>query len=112
MNFAPGAPHARGAFGRKGWGMAKIATRGVDLEPIDRLEEKVKQLVGVIERLRMEQGRLVEENGRLSQEIEMLQSRVADAEGANAEVTLLREERDVIRGRVADMLQQIEALHL
>jgi FtsZ-binding cell division protein ZapB len=92
--------------------MAKIATRGVDLEPIDRLEEKVKQLVGVIERLRMEQGRLVEENGRLSQEIEMLQSRVADAEGANAEVTLLREERDVIRGRVADMLQQIEALHL
>jgi FtsZ-binding cell division protein ZapB len=92
--------------------MAKIATRGVDLEPIDRLEEKVKQLVGVIERLRMEQGRLVEENGRLSQEIEMLQSRVADAEGANAEITLLREERDVIRGRVADMLQQIEALHL
>lgn len=92
--------------------MAKIATRGVDLEPIDRLEEKVKQLVGVIERLRMEQGRLVEDNGRLSQEIEMLQSRVADAEGANAEVTLLREERDVIRGRVADMLQQIEALHL
>lgn len=92
--------------------MAKIAARGVDLEPIDRLEEKVKQLVGVIERLRMEQGRLVEENGRLSQEVEMLQSRVADAEGANAEITLLREERDVIRGRVADMLQQIEALHL
>jgi FtsZ-binding cell division protein ZapB len=92
--------------------MAKTIARAVDLEPIDRLEEKVKQLVGVIERLRMEQGRLVEENGRLSHEVEMLQSRVADAEGANAEVMSLREERDLIRGRVADMLQQIEALHL
>jgi FtsZ-binding cell division protein ZapB len=92
--------------------MAKTVVRGVDLEPIDRLEEKVKQLVGVIERLRMEQGRLVEENGRLSNELEALQSRVADAEGATAEVMSLREERDVIRERVADMLQQIEALHL
>jgi FtsZ-binding cell division protein ZapB len=92
--------------------MAKTVARGVDLEPIDRLEEKFKQLVGVIERLRMEQGRLVEENGRLSHEVEMLQSRVADAEGASAEVMSLREERDVIRERVADMLQQIEALHL
>lgn len=92
--------------------MAKTVARGVDLEPIDRLEEKVQQLVGVIERLRVEQGRLVEENGRLVQEVEMLQNRVADAEGANAEVMSLREERDLIRGRVADMLQQIEALHL
>jgi FtsZ-binding cell division protein ZapB len=92
--------------------MAKTVARGVDLEPIDRLEEKVQQLVGVIERLRVEQGRLVEENGRLVQEVETLQNRVADAEGANAEVMSLREERDLIRGRVADMLQQIEALHL
>ena len=92
--------------------MAKTVARGVDLEPIDRLEEKVQQLVGVIERLRVEQGRLVEENGRLVQEVEMLQNRVADAEGANAEVMSLREERDLIRGRVADMLQQIDALHL
>jgi FtsZ-binding cell division protein ZapB len=92
--------------------MAKTIARGVDLEPIDRLEEKVQQLVGVIERLRVEQGRLVEENGRLSHEIEVLQNRVADAEGATAEIMTLREERDVIRGRVADMLQQIEALHL
>ena len=33
--------------------MAKaVATRSVDLEPIDRLEEKVKLLVGMVERLR------------------------------------------------------------
>jgi uncharacterized coiled-coil DUF342 family protein len=54
--------------------MAKTVANAVDVEPIDRLEEKVKQLVGLI--------------------------------------ASLREERDVIRGRVADMLEQLEALHL
>ena len=36
--------------------MAKsaVATRSVDLEPIDRLEEKVKLLVGMVDRLRGE----------------------------------------------------------
>ena len=34
--------------------MAKTLTRSVDLEPIDRLEAKMKQLVGLIERLRLE----------------------------------------------------------
>jgi regulator of replication initiation timing len=92
--------------------MAKTAVRSVDLEPIDRLGEKVTQLVGVIERLRMEQGRLVEENGRLAREVETLERRLADAEGSGVELSTLREERDVIRGRVADMLEQLEALHL
>jgi hypothetical protein len=31
--------------------MAKTATRSVDLEPIDRLEEKMKLLVSLVERL-------------------------------------------------------------
>jgi len=92
--------------------MAKTAVRGVDLEPIDRLGEKVTQLVSVIERLRLEQGRLVEENGRLARELESMERRLADAEGSSAELTNLREERDVIRGRVSDMLEQLEALHL
>jgi FtsZ-binding cell division protein ZapB len=92
--------------------MAKTMTRSVDLEPIDRLEEKVRQLVGMIERLRGEQARLAEENQRLSAELEMMNSRVAEAEGAGVELTTLREERDVIRGRVAEMLEQLEALNL
>jgi regulator of replication initiation timing len=92
--------------------MAKTVAHTVDVEPIDRLEEKVKQLVGLIERQRSEQARLVEENGRLSREIESLQHRLSDVEGTSAELSSLREERDVIRGRVADMLEQLEALHL
>jgi hypothetical protein len=92
--------------------MAKTLTRSVDLEPIDRLEEKVKLLVGVIERLRNEQTQLVDENARLTRTLESLESRMAEAEGVNVELTSLREERDLIRGRVAEMLEQLEALNL
>jgi hypothetical protein len=92
--------------------MAKTLTRSVDLEPIDRLEEKIKLLVGVIERLRSEQTQLADENARLTRTLETLESRMAEAEGVNVELTSLREERDLVRGRVADMLEQLEALDL
>ena len=93
--------------------MAKaVAARAVDLEPIDRLEEKVKLLVGMIDRLRSENARASEENGRLLRELADARSRVADAESANADVAVLREERELIRTRVDDMLRQIESLNL
>ncbi len=92
--------------------MAKTLTRSVDLEPIDRLEEKIKLLVGVIERLRNEQAQLADENARLTRTLETLESRMAEAEGVNVELMSLREERDLIRGRVAEMLEQLEALNL
>lgn len=93
--------------------MAKaVAARGVDLELIDRLEEKVKLLVGMIDRLRSENARASEENGRLLRELADARSRMADAESANADVVALREERDLIRTRVDDMLKQIESLNL
>lgn len=82
------------------------------VEPIDRLEEKIKMLVSVIGRLRGEQARAVEENARLQREVESLTARVADAEGAAAELTDLRGERDQIRSRVSEMLQQLDALNL
>ena len=94
--------------------MAKsaVATRSVDLEPIDRLEEKVKLLVGVIDRLRAENARASEENTRLARELDSARARLSDAESASSEMLVLREERDLIRSRVDDMLQQIEALNL
>ena len=93
--------------------MAKaVATRSLDLETIDRLEEKLKLLVGVVERLRTENVRLSDDNGRLTRELDSARARAADAEGTSAELTALRDERDLIRTRVADMLQQIEALNL
>lgn len=90
--------------------MAKTTTPG--LEPIDRLEEKIKLLVGTISRLKSDQARLSEDNARLGREVEALQARLADAEGTHAELASLRDERDVIRTRVSDMLQQLETLSL
>ena len=93
--------------------MAKVAVaRAVDLEPIDRLEEKLKMLVGVIDRLRAENTRMSSDNERLVRELDMLRGRVADAEGAGVELSALREERELVRSRVSEMLQQIESLNL
>jgi FtsZ-binding cell division protein ZapB len=94
--------------------MAKtaVAARTVDLEPIDRLESKLKLLVGMIDRLRAENTRAAEENARLGRELDAARARVTEAEGAGAELTALREERDLIRHRVDDMLKQIDALNL
>ncbi len=93
--------------------MAKaVATRSIDLESIDRLEEKVKLLVGLVERLRSSEGRLTEENSRLVRELDTALARLTTAEGSGAEIAALREEREVIKSRVEDMLAQIESLNL
>ena len=88
----------------------KITAPG--LESIDRLEEKIKLLVNTIGRIKGEQARAAEENGRLKAEIEALKGRINNAESAGAEVAALREERDLIKSRVTDMLKQLDGLNL
>ena len=108
--------------------MAKtaVATPGVDFEAIDRLEQKLKQLVAVLDRTRTdyarandelarvrgEHQRAAEENTRLRAEIDSARARLSEAEGTGSELAALRHEREQIRGRVDDMLKQIEALNL
>ena len=93
--------------------MAKaVMTRGVDLEPIDRLEEKLKKLVSLIDRLRADNARAAQDNERLVRELEGMRSRIAEAEGADSELSALREERELVRSRVTEMLQQLEGLNL
>jgi regulator of replication initiation timing len=87
-------------------------TSSVSLEPIDRLADKVQSLIGVLERTRAELTRTVEDNVRLSSEIDALRTQVATAEDRGAEAHSLRTERDQIRGRVAEMLEQLEGLTL
>jgi regulator of replication initiation timing len=89
-----------------------VMTRGVDLEPIDRLEEKLKMLVNVIDRLRAENARAAQDNDRLMRELDAMRARVSEAEGAGTELMALREERELVRSRVNEMLQQIEGLNL
>ncbi len=91
--------------------MAKSA-QSVELDAIERLEEKVRKLVALVEEMRGERARLTAENRSLGDEVGGLRKKLVDGEGATAEVTTLREERDQVRARVKDMLAQIEALEL
>jgi len=93
--------------------MSRAATaRSLELEPIDRLEEKIKMLVTMIGRLKADQARAAEENARLSRELDAARARIADSEAGLAEVDALRIERESIRVRVTDMLQQLEGISL
>jgi regulator of replication initiation timing len=90
----------------------QAAVRALDLEPIDRLEEKIKLLVGMLMRLRSEQAKAADDNARLAQEISALRARLADSENATSEIETLRGEREMIRSRVSDMLEQLEHLSI
>lgn len=87
-------------------------TAPADLQPIDRLEEKIKQLVSMIDTLRAERSKAVEEAARLQREIETVRARLNEASGVTAEVGTLREERELIRNRVVQMISQIDKLNL
>ena len=84
----------------------------VGLEPIERLADKVQSLVAVLERTRAELTRTVEDNARLSRETDALRAELATAAGQGAQAQDLRTERDQIRARVTDMLEQLEGLDL
>ena len=58
----------------------------MDVQPIDRLEEKVKQLVGLIDTLRADKARAIDEAARLQQEVDALKARLAERASASAEV--------------------------
>ena len=91
--------------------MAKQAVAArIDLDPIDRLEEKVRTLVGVVTQLRAEHARSMDENARLLREIDGLRARLAESEAVAPELSALREERELIRSRVSDMLHQLESI--
>ena len=90
--------------------MARPAT-ALELQPIDRLEEKVKQLVSLIDTLRTERSRAIDEASRLQQEVQSLQARLSESANASAEVSALREERDLIRTRVTEMITTIDRLN-
>jgi regulator of replication initiation timing len=88
----------------------QAVARTIDLEPIDRLEEKIGRLVSMIGQLRAEQAQALDTNARLTAEMEQLRMQLADAEQVNSELAVLRDERDIIRTRVSEMLQQLDAI--
>ena len=83
-----------------------------DLGVVERLDEKIRQLIALVEKSRAEATRLRTDNDRLGREVEVLQSQLTDAEGVAAELAAMRTERDQVRARVTDMLAQLDALQL
>lgn len=91
--------------------MSRTATT-TEVLPIDRLEEKVRQLVTMIDTLRAERAKAADEVARLQHEIEASRAKLAEANTLSAEIGTLREERDLIRDRVSQMISQIDKLNL
>jgi SMC interacting uncharacterized protein involved in chromosome segregation len=91
--------------------MSRTATTP-DVQPIDRLEEKVRQLVGMIDRLRADHARAADEIARLQRELDTAHAQLSDASTTSAELTTLRDERELIRDRVVQMISQIDKLNL
>lgn len=86
--------------------------RTVDIDPIDRLEDKVRLLVELVTELRAEQTKAADENMQLRNEVGSLRAKLAESESATSEMAALRDEREIVRTRVADMLRQLEHLSL
>ena len=91
--------------------MSQTAT-AADLGVVERLDEKIRQLITLVERSRAESTKLRAENDRLEKAVDTLQAQLADAAGVSAELQSMREERDQVRTRVADMLAQLDALQM
>ena len=86
--------------------------RSSALEPLSRLEDKVKLLIGLVERLQQEKTSAIRENEQLKRELTALRAQFEESDHADAEVVALRSERDQIRTRVAGILEQLEAIDL
>ena len=86
--------------------------RSSALEPLSRLEDKVKRLIALVERLQQEKTSAIGDSERLKSELDALRTRLVESDNADSEVAALRAERDQIRTRVTGILEQLEAIDL
>ena len=86
------------------------ATQPVDLKSIERLADKVNELIAVLENTRLELSQTVEKNTHLNKEVEQLKETLSGAEDTVTEVNKLLAEREAIRDRVGQMLQQLDEI--
>jgi len=83
-----------------------------DLQPIDRLEEKVRQLVGLIDTLRADRTQALDHVARLERDLDAATTRIGELESNSAEAITLRDEREKIRLRVIEIISHIDKLNL
>ena len=87
-----------------------MPTHTVDVESIERLAEKVRDLIGVLERTRGELSQTIEDNLRLSREVEDLKTQLSSAKSTSADMVSLIDEREQIRTLVTAMLEKLEEI--
>lgn len=86
--------------------------QSLDMDTLDRLAEKVSALVQMLEQTRNELADTSENNTRLSNELEALQARFSQSQQDDLDMQTLLDERDQIRARVTEILDQLESLDL
>ena len=85
----------------------------LELKPIEQLAERVQSLVEVLGTTREELKMALDDNTRLSGEVEELRGKLQAAEEQQETQLLeLQSERDEIRDRITRMLEQIEEISL
>ncbi len=85
----------------------------VELKPIEQLAERVQSLIDVLETTREELKLALDDNTKLSGDVEELRGKLQAAEAQQeTQAHELESERDEIRERVTKMLEQIEELSL
>ena len=91
-----------------------VKTEGpLELKPIEQLAERVQSLVEVLGTTREELKMALDDNTRLSGEVEELRGKLQAAEEEQETQTReLQSERDEIRDRITRMLEQIEEISL
>ncbi len=91
-----------------------VKTEGpLELKPIEQLAERVQSLVEVLGTTREELKMALDDNTRLSGEVEELRGKLQAAEEEQQTQTReLQSERDEIRDRITRMLEQIEEISL
>ena len=86
--------------------------RSLDMATLDRLAEKVSALVQLLEQTRNELADTSDNNTRLSNELEALQAQFSQSQQNGLEMQTLLDEREQIRARVTEILDQLESLDL
>ena len=86
--------------------------QSLDMATLDRLADKVSALVQLLEQTRTELAETGENNVRLSNELEALQGQFAQSQDDGLEMRTLLDEREQIRARVTEILDQLESLNL
>ena len=86
--------------------------QSLDMATLDRLADKVSALVQLLAQTRNELAETSENNVRLSNDLEALQGQFAQSQDDGLEMQTLLDEREQIRARVTEILDQLESLNL